>query len=222
VVHRYHFDDSYREETELRDGTPVLLRVVRPEDRERLREGFGRLSSESRYLRFMGRKTALSEAELTALTTLDGEDRFAIGAARPGPDGEPGEGLGVARFVRVPGEPDVAEAAITVVDEVQRRGLGSLLLRRLAAAARERGVRRFRGEILLRNDPMRRLLEEHLGASVTELDKDVLRVQMELPSYGRLMAADGDTGLLGKILEQAASGGIVMRLGDVLLKRGGR
>lgn len=218
----YHFNGAYREEAELSDGTPVLLRLVRPEDRDRLRAGFGQLSPESRYLRFMGRKAALSDAELTSLTTLDGENRFAIGAVRPELDGEVGEGLGIARFARVPGEPDVAEAAIAVVDAVQRRGLGSLLLRRLAAAARERGVRRFRGEILLRNEPMRRLLEEHVSVTVTELDNDVLRVQMELPPYRRLMSATGDAGLLGRLLEQAASGGIAIRLGEVLLKRSGR
>lgn len=214
----YHFDREYRERAKLEDGTPVLLRVVCPEDRERLRSGFDRLSAESRYLRFMGRKSQLSEAELTALTTLDGECHFAIGAVRAGPGGEEGEGLGVARFARVPGEPEVAETAVTVVDAVQRQGLGSLLLRRVAAAARERGVRRFRGEIMLRNEPMRRLLEEYVDVSVTQLDRDVLRVQVELPSFRRLMA-DPDAGPLGRILAHVATGHIRIRLGEVLLKR---
>lgn len=215
----YHFDEAYREETQLADGTRLLMRVVRPEDRERLRRGFEGLSAESRYLRFMGRKAALSESELTALTTLDGEDHVAIGAARLEADGELGDGLGVARFVRVPDEPEVAEAAVTVVDAAQRLGLGSLLLRRLAAAARERGVERFRGEILPRNEPMRRLLEEHVDARVTARNGDGLRFEVELPTYRQLMGTARKGELLGRLLAQAARGEITMRLGEVLLKR---
>lgn len=214
----YHFDERYREEAELADGSRILLRVVRREDRELLRRGFDRLSSVSRYMRFMGGRAELSEAELDALTTLDEVDRFAIGAIRTDPDGEL-EGLGVARFARLPDEPEVAEVAVTVVDAVQRRGLGSLLLRRLAAAARERGVTRFRGEILACNEPMRRLLAEHVDATV-ETDDDVVRVVVELPPLASLMAGADRGDLLGRLLAHAAGGGITMRVGEMLLKRG--
>lgn len=214
-----YFDERYREHAELTDGTRVELRPIGPADRERLRRGFDRLSGRSRYHRFMGAKAELSEAELETLTALDGVDRFAIGAVRAGVDGAPDDLLGVARFARLPDDPTVAEAAVTVVDAVQRRGLGSLLLRRLAAAARERGVTRFRGEILVRNEAMRRLLAEHVDADV-EVDGDVVRVLVELPSRASLRSGEADRGdLLGRLLAQAAGGGITMRLGDVLLKR---
>jgi GNAT superfamily N-acetyltransferase len=216
---RYHFDERYREDAELRDGTSVQLRLVRPADRELLRRGFNSLSTESRYLRFMGTKAKLTEAELEALTTLDGVDRFAIGALRREPGGV-GEGLGVARFVRLPGNPEIAEAAVTVADSVQGRGLGSLLLRRLAAAAREREIRFFRGDVLACNEPMRRLLAGHLAATV-EPDDDVLQVRVELPPFRSLMAAPGDGGdLLGRLLAHAAGGRMIVRTGDLLLKRG--
>jgi GNAT superfamily N-acetyltransferase len=216
---RYHFDERYREDAELRDGTSVQLRLVRPADRELLRRGFNSLSTESRYLRFMGTKAKLTEAELEALTTLDGVDRFAIGALRREPGGA-GEGLGVARFVRLPGNPEIAEAAVTVADSVQGRGLGSLLLRRLAAAAREREIRFFRGDVLACNEPMRRLLAGHLAATV-EPDDDVLQVRVELPPFRSLMAAPGDGGdLLGRLLAHAAGGRMIVRTGDLLLKRG--
>ncbi|MFP4623141.1 MAG: GNAT family N-acetyltransferase, partial [Gemmatimonadota bacterium] len=170
--------------------------------------------------RFMGSKAALSDGELNALTTPDGVDHFALGAMRRNPDtGEP-EGLGVARFARVEDDAELAEAAVTVVDAAQRLGLGSLLLRRLAAAARERGVRRFRGDVLACNEPMRRLLADHAGASVVEVDDGVLRVEVELPSFSRLMDASR-TGrdVLGQVLAQVASAGATLRLSDVLLKR---
>lgn len=216
---RYRFDEDYREEAELSDGSRVLLRVLRPEDRPLLVRGFQRLSAESRYLRFMGSKAELSEEELESLLTLDGDDRFAIGAVGTDPrSGEP-EGLGVARFARLPDDPEVAEAAVTVVDEAQGRGLGSLLLRRLAAAARERGVRRFRGDILSCNEPMRRLLASRVDVTVSEPEHGVVRVLVELPSFSTLMAEPDHGELLGRLLAQAAGGRLTVRLGSLLLKR---
>jgi GNAT superfamily N-acetyltransferase len=53
-----------------------------------------------------------------------------------------GEGVGVARYVRAGADPEVAEVAVTVVDDWQGRGLGRALLERLAARARREGVRR--------------------------------------------------------------------------------
>jgi hypothetical protein len=106
-----------------------------------------------------------------------------------------------------------------VVDAVQGRGLGALLLRRLAAAARERGIRCFRGDVLACNEAMRRLLADHVAATV-EPDGDMLRVLVELPSFSTLMAVPGDAGdLLGRLLAHAAGGRMVVRTGDLLLKR---
>ena len=214
-----YFDEHYREETELKDGTRVLLRVMRPEDGPLLERGFERLSAESRYLRFMGTKAELSDTDLEALTALDGVDRFAIGAIRADTEGGEAEGLGVARFARLPEDPEVAEAAVTVVDEAQGLGLGSLLLRRLAAAARERGVERFCGDVLSANATMRRLLADQMDATVLDSADGVVRVLVELPSFSALMAGADRGELLGRLLAQAAAGRITVRLGSLLLKR---
>ena len=215
---RHHFDASYREEIELDDGSRVVLRVLRPADRELLRRGFDRLSDRSRRLRFMGSKARLSDAELDALTELDGEDRFALGAVRLETGSGEAEGLGVARFARLPDDPEVAEAAVTVVDAAQGRGLGSALLRRLAAAARERGVRRFRGDILSHNTAMRRLLASHTDATVLESGDGVVRMVVELPSFSTLMAGREREHVLVRLLAQAAGGAIRVRPGSLLLK----
>ena len=215
----YRFDPRYREETELEDGTPVALRLLRPEDRELLRQGFEQLSSESRYQRFMSVKPELTETDLERLTDVDGEDRFAIGAVRLTDDGREGEGLGVARFARLPDEPEVAEPAVTVVDEAQGKGLGSLLLRRLGAAARERGVRFFRGEVLIRNERMQRLLQSHADARVVTRGDGTVQVLVALPLSDEAEEDEGPGQLLLRLLGQAARGGLSMRLGDVLLKR---
>jgi GNAT superfamily N-acetyltransferase len=158
---------EYREEHALADGTRVTLRHIRPEDAEELKRGFQRLSPGSRYRRFLVGMSSLSEAQLRYLTEVDGEDHVALVATRD--DGGHEVGLGVARFIRVKDDPRVAEAAITVADDVQRRGIGKLLAMALARAAHERGIEHFRGEILADNAAVRQLLED-VGARIVRSD----------------------------------------------------
>jgi GNAT superfamily N-acetyltransferase len=117
------------------------------------------MSPDSRYRRFFSGITELSSDMLDYLTRVDGHDHFAVVAWTESLDLKEEAGVGVARFVRLPDEPDVAEAAVTVVDDYQGRGIGRLLLVTLVEAARERGVKKFRGEVLTSNEPMCRLLE---------------------------------------------------------------
>jgi GNAT superfamily N-acetyltransferase len=151
------FGADYREQVRLADGTRVVLRLVIPADKLLLRRGMDSFSPESRFHRFLGTKQGLSEDELRYLTEVDGIDHFAIGATLAEPtEGE--EGIGVARFVRAREAPEVAEPTVAVLDSYQGLGLGTVLFERLAAAARERGVRRFNGRMLTHNEAMRRLL----------------------------------------------------------------
>lgn len=167
--------------TELRfrlpDGTPVLLRPIRPEDREALREGFERLSPASRRTRFFGAVDHLTEDQLRYLTEVDQEQHVAWGATT---DTDPPEGLAVARFARLPEDPTTAEVAVTVVDAWQNRGLGSLLLAVLYLLALRLGVQRFRAFVLLENEALvqgLRALGGRLGPSVegaTEVELPVV------------------------------------------------
>jgi RimJ/RimL family protein N-acetyltransferase len=155
---------DFREEHALADGTRVVLRHVRPADGAELRRAFERLTPESRYRRFFGGLTQLTDATLRYLTEVDGQDHVAIVALGESPDLKSEVGLGVARFVRLRDEPTVAEAAVTVVDDAQRKGLGRLLATTLADAARERGIHRFRADVLADNEPMRAIMSE-IGAA---------------------------------------------------------
>jgi len=151
------FTPSYRERVCLRDGTEVLLRLVIPADKLLLKRGMDRFSAESRFHRFLGAKQHLTPNELDYLTEVDGVDHFALGALATSADGGD-QGVGVARFVRFGDETDSAEPTVAIVDEYQRRGLGTVLFARLMAAARERGIRRFHGRMLAHNKVMRALL----------------------------------------------------------------
>lgn len=154
-----HFTFDYEERTLLRDGTPIVVRLLRPDDREVLKQGFERLSAESRYTRFFAAKLTLTDDELRYLCEIDQVSHFAIGALHASPANGKPAGLGVARFIALADKPGYAEAAITVADEVQGRGLGRLLLLRLCAAARERGITNFQCEVLGTNASMRHLLD---------------------------------------------------------------
>lgn len=170
---------DFREEHVLDDGTPVTLRHVRPDDAAELKRGFLRLSPASRYRRFLGSPSMLSDETLRYLTCVDGQDHVAIVATTPDPSTGADVGLGIARFIRGADDRAVAEAAITVVDDMQRKGLGRILAVTLARAALERGVQRFRGEVLTDNQPVRQLLEE-VGASVRAGTEGSLVFDVEL------------------------------------------
>jgi ribosomal protein S18 acetylase RimI-like enzyme len=175
------FTHDYVEHAVLRTGTKVVMRLVRPEDRELLRAGFDRLGPESRYARFLAPKTSLSEDELHYLCDVDQENHVAIGAVGEGDHGEP-IGLGIARFIRLTDRPDTAEAAIAVADEVQQQGLGRLLLTRLVAAATERGITRFRCEVLGSNAGMTALLGQISPERSVEVRAGVMSIEISLPS----------------------------------------
>ena len=153
------FTSSYREIVSLRDGTEVVLRTVRPGDKDTFSAAFSNLGMESRYLRFFGGKNRLTKADLRYLSEVDGISHVAIVAGVEHPNGDE-EGYGVARFIR--SAPDVAEFAVVVADQMHRNGLGTLLLKRLAEAASERGITRLTAEFLATNQAIRRTLA-HIG-----------------------------------------------------------
>lgn len=176
----HHFDQDYREIVTLSDGTEVELRLVSPQDKELLVEGFQRLSAESRFRRFFAPKSQLSDKEVRYLTEVDGESHFALGARRRLPDGRE-QGVAVARFVRLSDRSDIAEPAIVVVDEMQGKGLGHALLARLNAAARERGVERFRCQVLGDNPSMLAIIREADPTAIKGWEGDAVQVDCEIP-----------------------------------------
>jgi GNAT superfamily N-acetyltransferase len=182
----------------LRDGTHVVVRHIRPSDAAELRRAFDRLSPASRYRRFFGGVPQLTDAALHYLTDVDGRDHVAIVATTDGPEPDGATGLGVARFVRLRDEPTVAEAAVTVVDDSHRKGLGRLLATKLAEAARERGIHTFRADVLADNEPMRDIMSE-IGAVERESSSGVVTYDVPLDT------AQSTAGPVDRILRAAAS-----------------
>jgi GNAT superfamily N-acetyltransferase len=166
-------------EVELSDGSPLEIRPLRADDKAGLAAGFERLSALSRYRRFLSPTADLTPKQLAYLTEVDHHDHEALVAIEPSSS----DGLGVARYVRSREEPEQAEFAVAVADDWQRRGLGTLLLRHLAARAREERITQFTGLVLASNEPVRHLLQTLGDVRARNAQGDTVEVWLQLPEH---------------------------------------
>jgi RimJ/RimL family protein N-acetyltransferase len=164
---------------------------MRGDDHGRLRESHERLSSETRYRRFLAVKPHLTSADVRYLVDIDGCDHFALVATLPDGDAtHPPESIvGVARFIRFPDNREAAEVAIVINDAFQGRGMGTELVARLAEAAVARGVRRFRATALADNIAIHRLFES-LAAGPVERRRLGEISEIEFPLPGAVGSGD--------------------------------
>ena len=133
-------------------GGRVFVRSLRPSDRDELSERYLTLSPEARRLRFFNAPDRLSARLLDYLVDVDGVDRSALVALAIDDDGAPG--VGIARYARSRDDPSCAEAAVTVLDAYQSRGIATALLHRLAERAREHGITTFTASVMWENSEL--------------------------------------------------------------------
>lgn len=164
-------------EVTLRTGRKATVRDVGPDDRHLLEIGFHHLSKKSRHFRFLSAHPRLAQAEITQFTASNSADHVAIGAVIQG-DSEPIP-LGIARYVRLASEGEVAESAVTIADDYQGMGLGSLLLGTLAKYAVYNGISEFSGLVLRENVPMLGLCKQ-IGNGAIQLDEPEVEVSIPL------------------------------------------
>ena len=163
----------------LADGTTVDIEPMRASDVDRLDQFHHTLSGETIRLRFFGVHPALSDQELHRFTHVDHVDREALVAVHDG------EIVGVARFDRLRDGGDEAEVAFVVADAWQGRGLGTVLFERLAARARQLGVRRFVADTLFLN---RRMLAVFRATGLRHAES----FEVDLPAVATVAPAETD------------------------------
>ena len=133
----------------LADGGVAHLRPSGPADTEAIRAMHGRLSQTTLYMRYFKAVNEISDRQIEIFTDVDHDSRVGLVAMLGG------QMIAAGTYHRDPtGNADAAEAAFLVEDSQQGRGIGSILLEHLAAAARERGIRRFTAEVLSENTKM--------------------------------------------------------------------
>lgn len=143
----------------LLDGTPVFIRPVWPEDGDRERRFIEELSAESRYFRFLGCMRSPSPELIHRLTNIDHDrDAAYIALIRDGSDQRQ---IGAARY-SLDADGESCECAVSVSDDYQNKGLGTLLMRHLIEHARAKGVRHMYSIDAAENHSMWKFAD-HLG-----------------------------------------------------------
>ncbi len=137
----------------LRDGSTVRVRPVRADDRPAIADFFAGLTDRSRTFRFFSAASDLAAAA-EAAADVDYEARYGLIATRGGE----GRLVGHSGYVGTAG--DRAEIAFAVTDELQGRGLATILLAHLAEVAAERGIATFEAEVLPENHSMIEVFRE--------------------------------------------------------------
>ncbi len=164
---------------ELRDRTNVHVRPIVADDEPLLHEAVAAMSERTVYFRFFSPIKRMSDALAHRLAVVDYHDRFALVATTHKPAGKE-RIVGVARYDRA-AHTDVAEVAVAVIDEFQRRGLGSVLLAELARVARTNGIRTFQLIVLPENQEMLGLLRKMGWIHQAKLVGGVYEISFELP-----------------------------------------
>ena len=141
------YPEYWEADVVLRDGGTAHLRPIHPDDADAVQAFHMRQSQDSIYMRFFAFKARLSSKELKRFTEVDFKDRVAFVITIGG------EIIGIGRYDRLD-DPAEAEVAFNIADAHQGRGIGSILLEHLAAAAQENGIRRFSAEVLPENRKM--------------------------------------------------------------------
>jgi len=168
---RFHVTET------LGDGRKVEIRAQRPEDREALRAAIQRASPESLRHRFFAVKRNFSERKAHFFLDIDFVNHVAL-VAVANENGRPAI-IGGCRYVVV--EPGRAEVAFSVIDEYQKKGLGTALMRHLAAIGREAGLKELVADVLADNAPMLKVFKRSGLAMTTKLEGSVVQVTLRYP-----------------------------------------
>jgi acetyltransferase len=171
---------------ELRAGTPVTTRPIRPEDEPLMVKFHETLSEESVYMRYfhmMNLDQRTAHDRLTRICFIDYDREMALVAEHTNPDTGEREIMGVSRLSRRGAAPDEAEFSVLVSDRFQRRGIGTLLVTRILEVGRAEGLKRITAEILFDNRPMQSILRKlgfHLRRDTEEM---VMKAELDLRQH---------------------------------------
>ena len=184
---RSPYPAQYERRVELKGGTEVFLRPLRPDDEPLMKDMFYSFSERTRYLRFHGPMKSLPHNRLQVFCNVDYNEEMAL----TGVVGDPGseEVVAVGRYTRDAAD-NSAEVAFMVRDDWQNKGLGTKLFDMLVEIGRERGIQRFHAEVLHENVPMLNVFHHSNCHVSTSTEANVVHVNIVLnpehpPSSGK-------------------------------------
>jgi acetyltransferase len=163
---------QYVRHEELKDGTKVTIRPIRPEDEPAMvtfHEGLSDRSVYFRYFHMLNLGQRVAHERLTRICFIDYDREMALVAELQDPQTGARQIIAVGRLTQIHATHD-AEFAILVTDQYQGRGLGTKLLGQLLDIARAEGVQKVVGDMLSENRDMHRLCERY-GFKVSYVDQ---------------------------------------------------
>ncbi len=176
------YPSQYVGDWTMKDGMPVTIRPIRPEDEPLIIKFHERLSERSVYLRYfqpLKLSTRTAHERLTRICFIDYDREMALVAEHRDPESGEKQVLGVTRLSKIHGT-DSAESAVVILDEFQHHGLGTELVRRSIQVARAEKLKRVISNILPENFEMRAVCQR-LGFSLThDVEDGVVRGVLEL------------------------------------------
>ncbi len=176
-----HFDlRGFSRPARLRDGTPVLIRAIRPDDRQRIIDAFSKLDPETVYTRFFSMKKSLSDEDLARIDASD----FVHAAALVATIGEGADetiiGAGGYTVLKSPAPGLSAEVSFTIEEDYHGQGLATQFMALLIEIGRQRGIQRFEAEVLAANPAMLKVFKR-CGLPIVQRSEDgVVFVEMLL------------------------------------------
>jgi len=170
-------DHDLRVETTLRDGTPVVIRVMRPDDRERLVAAFAKLDPSSIYTRFFSYRKEIPGRALDRIAEIDFVRLAGLVATIDSGGNE--IVIGGASYVADDGERS-AEVAFTIEEDYQGQGLATELFGTLLAIARRHGMARFTADVLSGNAAMLKVFERARLPLRRRREGGVIHIEMDL------------------------------------------
>ena len=177
------YPTRYVRHTQTRDGEPVTIRPIRPEDEPlmvRFHESLSEQSVYMRYFHMLGLDQRTAHERLTRICFIDYDHEMALVAERTNPETAEMEIMGVARLSRHGAVTHEAEFSILVSDHYQGRGIGTLLLAESLEVGKAEGIRRITADILFENYPMQRMSRKlgfHLRRDTEEM---VVKADLDL------------------------------------------
>ena len=164
----------------LKNGTPITIRAVRPDDKAKLVAAFQQLEPASIYARFFQRKRELTEQELRDTTEVDFKDEIVLVVTLERAGAEIIIGIARSLAYQAADGQRVAEIAFTVEEDYHGQGIASRLLHHLIQFGRVQQLARFHADVLPGNSAMLAVFAHSGLPMTTQADTDPIHVTLSL------------------------------------------
>jgi acetyltransferase len=183
AIHPYPL--QYVQSWTLKDGMPVTIRPIRPEDEPLMVQFHKTLSEESVYFRYfhmMGLKQRTAHDRLVRICFVDYDREMALVTASEDPNTGAQEILAAGRLSKLRGVSE-AEFSMLVSDRHQGKGIGTEMLRRLLQMGRDAGIAKISADILPENRAMQHVCQKlgfHLQQTISDSSEPIVKATIAL------------------------------------------